>query len=167
MDGASLRSPRAREEYVLVGDRETFRVNADALLARRAQALRGELALFGDSLYGFGPNPELLARQVQVLGGVSSDVTADVDQAAELRTVDLTADYVPARLTGRIDGGDGPRDLAVAVNGHIEAVARSYVVEGVERLSVLIPESALRHGANDVRVFWVTSGIELREIWSS
>ena len=147
VDGASLLQTRARERYVLVGDRETFRPDVDELLARRATVVRDQASLFG-----IGPNPELLGRTVseldvaQVVG-----VSAQIQQAGQLRTVDLDAAYVPVRLTGRIDGGTGPRDLAVAVNGGIEAVARSYVAEGEERVSVLFPESALRQGANDVR----------------
>ena len=165
MDGTSLLTPRAREQYVLVGDRRTLRVNADALLARREAALDEEQQLFGSTLYGIGPNRELIGRVVGEYP--DSEVSADVDQADELRAVDPSAAYVPARLTGRIDGGDGPRDLAVAVNGRIEAVARSYLVGGEERLSVLVPEASLRTGTNEVRLFWVTTGLELREIWRS
>jgi hypothetical protein len=162
VDGASLLQPRVREQYFLVGDRETFRPDVDELLARRATVVREQTLLFG-----IGPNPELLGRRVSELGvAQAAGVSAQIQQAGQLRAVDLDAAYVPVRLTGGIDGGTGPRELAVAVNGRIEAVARSYVAEGEERVSVLFPESALRQGANDVRIYWV-SGAELREIWSS
>ena len=162
VDGASLLQPRVRERYLLVGDRETFRPDVDELLARRATVVREQTSLFG-----IGPNPELLGRTVSELDVAQAvGVSAQIQQAGQLRAVDLDAAYVPVRLTGRIDGGTGRRDLAVAVNGRIEAVARSYVAEGEERVSVLFPESALRQGANDVRIYWV-SGAELREIWSS
>jgi hypothetical protein len=161
MDGTSLRSPRAREQYVLVGDRETFTVNAATLLARRAQALRER-----PSLFGIGPNPELLGRSVGELDiAAAGGLAAEVDQAGELSAVDLESDYVPVRLTGGIEGGDGPRDLALAVNGRIEAVARSYLVEGEERLSVLFPEAALREGVNDAALFEVTPALVLLRLW--
>ena len=40
VDGASLLQPRVREQYLLVGDRETFRPDVDELLARRATVVR-------------------------------------------------------------------------------------------------------------------------------
>jgi hypothetical protein len=175
MDGTSLLTPRARQRYVLVGDRETFMPDAAALITARAKALGQRLLLFGagstgPGLYGLGPKRQLLGRKVAALevtaaGGAS----AEIDQERELRAVDLAGEYVPARLTGRIEGGDedAPRDLAVSVNGRVVAVARTYVFEEEERLSVLVPESALRNGVNDVELYWVTSGPVLRTLWSS
>jgi hypothetical protein len=175
MDGTSLLTPRALERYVLVGDRKTFRPDAEALITARAQAAGQRLLLFGagsraPGLYGLGPNRELLGRKVAALevtdaGGAS----AEIDQERELDAVDLAGEYIPVRLTGRVSGDeqDSPRDLAVSVNGSIVAVARSYLLEGEERVSVLVPESALRRGANDVALYWVTSGPVLRRLWSS
>ena len=166
MDGSSLRRPRAREHYVLVGDRETFTVDAEALLARRAAALRDELSLFGSSLYGIGPHAELLGRGIEDFDiAIGAGLSGEVDQAAELSAVDLESDYVPVRLTGRINGGGGPRDLVLAVNGRIEAVARSYLVEGEEHMSLLFPESALRAGVNQAALFAVMPGPVLVRLW--
>jgi hypothetical protein len=166
MDGTSLRTPRAREEYVLVGDKETFTVDAETLLARRGAAVEEEMSLFGSSLYGIGPHRELLGRNIEDFDtAVGVGLSGEVDQAAELGTVDLESDYVPVRLTGRINGGGGPRDLAVTVNGRVEAVARSYLVDGEERLSVLFPASALRAGVNDVALFAVTPELVLVRLW--
>ena len=49
------------------------------------------------------------------------------------------------------------RDLAVAVNGRIEAVGRSFHLRGrrTEFFSLLVPESALRRGRNHVEVLEV------------
>jgi hypothetical protein len=166
MDGTSLRTPRAREEYVLVGDKETFTVDAETLLARRGAAVEEEMSLFGSSLYGIGPHRELLGRNIEDFDtAVGVGLSGEVDQAAELGTVDLESDYVPVRLTGRINGVGGPRDLAVTVNGRVEAVARSYLVDGEERLSVLFPASALRAGVNDVALFAVTPELVLVRLW--
>jgi hypothetical protein len=163
VDGASLLQPRVREQYLLVGDRETFRPDVEELLARRATAIRAR-----PPLYAIGPHLELLGRRTGELDiALAAGVSVEIDQAAQLRAVDLSAAYVPVRLTGRIEGGEGPRDLAFAVNGRIEAVARSYLFEGEEHISVLFPEAALKSGANDVRVFWVKDGTMLRELSSS
>jgi hypothetical protein len=160
MDGSSLLAPREGRRYVLIGDKKRFVEDPPALEAKRSSALRRELALFGSGLYAIGPNRQLLGLRVNDLT-VAADGTAQavVDQAGELRAVHLASSYVPARLTGHISGeGSGPRDLAVALNRRIVAVARSFVLEGEERLSVLMPESAFRDGANEVELFWVRRG---------
>jgi hypothetical protein len=166
MDGTSLLTPRARERYVLVGDKKTFTPEAEALIAKRTTALRQRLSLFGSGsrapgLFWLGPNRELVGRDVSELQVADAGaVRAEVDQERELRAVNLAGEYVPARLTGVISGADGTdtRDLAVAVGGRVVAVARSFVFDGEERISVLVPESSLRSGANDVELYWVTRG---------
>ena len=160
VDGTSVFAPREGRRYVLIGDKKRFVEEPAAFAGRRQAALRRQLALFGSGLYEFGPNRELVGTLVDDLsvseGGAAK---AEIDQAAELRSVDLSSAYVPARLTGRISGeGSAPRDLAVALNGRIVAVARSFVLEGEERLSILMPEDALRAGANDLELFWVRGG---------
>jgi hypothetical protein len=179
MDGTSLLIPRARDRYVLVGDKKTFTPEAEALIAKRTTALRERLSLFGSGsrapgLFGLGPNRELVGTAVSELQVADAGaVRAEVDQDRELQAVNLAGEYVPARLTGLISDGDGTdsRDLAVAVGGRVVAVARSFVFEGEERLSVLVPESALRAGANDVELYWVTRGpahrLTLRTLWST
>jgi hypothetical protein len=179
MDGTSLLTPRAREQYVLVGDKETFTPKAQALIARRATALRQRLSLLGSGsgapgLFGLGPHRELLGREVGAFElGEPGAMSAEIDQERQLHAVDLAAAYVPVRLTGHISGGEGdaPRDLAVSVNGRLVAVARSFLFEGEERVSVLVPESALRSGANDVELYWVTRGpggaLTMRILWAT
>jgi hypothetical protein len=178
MDGMPLLAPRARDRYVLIGDKKTFNPDADALIARRTTALQQRVALFGSGsrapgLFGLGPNRDLLGREIDELDvGETEAPSAEIEQERELRAVDLAAEYVPARLTGHISSGDdeAPRDLAVSLNGRIVAVARSFVFDGEERVSVLLPESSLRSGANDVELYWVTPGgeeLQLRRLWSS
>ena len=52
------------------------------------------------------------------------------------------------------------RDLAVAINGRIRAVGRSFHLHGrrTEFFSLLVPETALRPGRNDVALFEVGPG---------
>jgi hypothetical protein len=57
---------------------------------------------------------------------------------------------------GRVEGSERPgRDIAVAVNGTIAAVGSTFTLavgdEG-ELVSVMVPESAFRKGANRVEV---------------
>jgi hypothetical protein len=159
VDGHPLFGARDREGFVLVGDRATFTADSQSLVARREDSLARQIALFGSGLYSIGPNRGLvgapLDELVLVAGG---EARATLDQADELRSVDLDAEEVPARLTGSVAGGNCCRDLAVALGGRIVATARSYAFGGDERYSVLVPESALRAGANEVELFWVRPG---------
>jgi hypothetical protein len=55
----------------------------------------------------------------------------------------------------------------VAVNGTIRAVTRSYADRGAKRFAALVPESSLRQGANDIRIYAVvrtSSGLVLEEL---
>jgi hypothetical protein len=86
-------------------------------------------------------------------------LAADVDPAEEI---------LPTRVTGRLVGGrpGAMRDLAVAVNGRIRAVGRSFRLRGrrAEYFSLLVPESALRAGANEVQLLEVRPGGELARL---
>jgi hypothetical protein len=169
LDGESLFGPRGRERLTLVGDEGRFTADPRELAARRDASVRRQSQLFASGLYGIGPNAELVGRRVEELevfaGGTAS---AGLDQADELGAVDLEGEWVPVRLTGVISGaGTAGRSLAVALGGRIVAVARSYAFAGEERFSVLVPESALRQGANRAELFWVRPGPALARLAST
>ncbi len=82
--------------------------------------------------------------------------------AGLLADVSPASPVLPARFTGRIVGG-GPgaeRDLAVAVNGRIWAVGRSFrlVDQRPEYFSLMVPDRALRTGRNEAELFEVRDG---------
>ena len=66
---------------------------------------------------------------------------------------------VPCQIAGRIHGSSAgrERDVAIAVNGRIEAVGRSFHLRGekVESYSVMVPEDSLRDGRNRIEVLEV------------
>ena len=78
------------------------------------------------------------------------------------RTSTRSAQILPTRVTGRLPGTPPGtmRDLAVAINGRIRAVGRSFHLHGrrTEFFSLLVPETALRPGRNDVALFEVGPG---------
>jgi hypothetical protein len=84
----------------------------------------------------------------------------------ELGHVRRTAGIVPAQIAGDLRGGAAgrKRDLAVAVNGRIEAVGRSFYLAGdrTEHYALMVPEESLHDGANVVEVYEVTPGGALR-----
>ena len=72
---------------------------------------------------------------------------------------------VPTQIAGLLHDSSGePRDVAVAVNGEIAAVGRSFRLADRPRESFafMVPEEALRDGHNEVEVFEVVGGVRLR-----
>jgi hypothetical protein len=116
--------------------------------------------LFGDpwaSAYRIGPHSELIGRPVpEVAAGTAH---AEIANAELVARVDPAAKILPTRVTGRLPGTPpgAMRNLAVAVNGRIRAVGRSFHLRGrrMEFFSLLVPESALRRGRNSLEVLEV------------
>jgi Sulfatase len=185
-DGRSVEAPetRARDEMAIrTRDlRQVIRIGRDELEARRRANRRRWARLFGTgaqsrllfgdpwaSVYRIGPHRTLLDRRVAALdarpraeAATGNGVRAVIANAALLRNVSGRAAIVPTRITGRLEGRsrEGLRPLAVAVNGRIRAVGRSFRL-GRRRatyFSFVIPESALRPGRNRAEVFEVDDG---------
>ena len=73
---------------------------------------------------------------------------------------------MPARITGRLSGdAAGPGlDLAVSVDGRIEAVTRSYVFRGDPALSAMVPEVSVSAGRHTIEIFEVDASGRLFRI---
>jgi hypothetical protein len=140
--------------------------------ARRRRVVRRRLRQLGwgdwSSLYtGIGPNRRLLGREAGALAGASATgVRASIAMAGSFAGVRRASGIVPAQIAGDLRGGKGGerRDLAVAVNGRIEAVGRSFYLAGdaTEHYALMVPEQALREGANSVELYEVTRAGALR-----
>ena len=160
-DGRSLvgsRPPRDTTVRVLARNGTAVHAPLARLLAERARGLARQVAVFGtgpvESVYRIGPHRDLLGRR---LGDVSvrqsRDGSVELDGRELLRVVDLSSDFLPSYLTGSITGSyDEEQPLAIAVDGTIHAVTRTYRARGETRFAAFVPESALRHGANEVVV---------------
>jgi hypothetical protein len=177
-DGRSAFSTETRERRtVAVQTREfesTVRIELPELRRRREQWRRHWADVFGTgaesesahgdpwaSAYRIGPNPELLDRRLAALPvrPRAASATASVANASLFDDVSADDEYVPTRIAGPLRGvpvGEH-RDVAVAVNGRIRAVGRSFDIWRPRReyFSFVVPEEALRPGANRVEVFEV------------
>jgi Sulfatase len=119
--------------------------------------------LFGDpwaSAFWIGPNPELLGDRVRAALPRSDGVHGELlVNAGRLNDVDPRGPVVPTRVVGRIEGGrpGAVRDLAVAVNGRVWAVGRSFHLRGRPRetFSLIFPERALHRGDNRLQLLEV------------
>jgi hypothetical protein len=164
--GQALGDPRARPQLlpVLTNRRGPLILDPAALERRRAATLERRAATFGtgadvDRLFRFGPHTELIGQRLDALRVTrATRVRARLWGARRYLDVDLGGRRVPALVTGWIEGGKpAGRDLALALNGRIAAVSRSFKPIGTLglNLSSLVPESAFRQGANDLRLFEV------------
>jgi len=142
-----------------------------SLERRRDELLEQKISLFddrdrGEGLYRFGPHRELVGRQVPSLdAGLADGLTVDLDLGDRIR-VDPESGTMPARITGRLSGeAAGPGlDLAVSVDGRVEAVTRSYVFQGDPALSALVPEASLSAGVHRIEIFQVDASGRLFRI---
>jgi sulfatase-like protein len=142
------------------------RLSGRAWRARRAEVVRRRLRELGSGDWGslftsYGPDRDLIGQQVGT-PRAASGVTATLSLADSYSRVRRAGGVVPTQVAGRI-GGSGPRkerDIAVAVNGRISAVGRSFHLRGqaVESYSVMVPEDALREGRNRIEVLEVSEG---------
>ena len=131
-------------------------------LSRRAAVVRRRLRELGSgdwpSLFSsYGPHRELIGQEVERVR--SSGTRATLSLARSFARVRRSSGVVPSQVAGRILGS-GPRrerDIAVAVNGRIEAVGRSFHLRGekAESYSVMVPEDALQEGRNRIEVLEV------------
>src|SRR5215204_2620815 len=173
-DSAFSAATRAREEFAIrTRDfAEIVRIGLPEMERRRARWRQRWARLFGTGIesqvlygdpwamaYRIGPRPELLGRRVSALRVQTSSIRAAVANAALFRDVSRRAKFFPTRVTGPLTGvpfGEH-RDVAVAVNGRIRAVGRSFDLrwKGREYFSLMVPESALHAGRNRVDVFEV------------
>jgi Sulfatase len=172
VDGSSAFSRTVRRRRrVRVIDRDfngVVAISARAIERRRSRFVRRKLRMFGVGpergpdvalFRGIGPHRELLGRSPSELAvAARSSARASLAEAGALANVDLSSELRPVHIAGTIAGGGREkRDIAVAVNGSIEAVGRSFFLKGStpETFSVVVPEWTLRQGRNDVRVFEV------------
>lgn len=171
-DGVSvLDETRDRERKVIV-----HAINADPANRTRVEfeskkvqehlALRELMGRFAGGadpygLYKVGPYGQLVGRHVSSFSEIiESEVRVAIDQALQFERIDRNSDFLPAFLSGRLESSSplqGPLDLAIAVNGTISAVTKTFP-RGADRLSfeTMLPESAFLSGENEVAVFIVT-----------
>ena len=188
-DGRSVFSEEVRRRREVAVQTRDFsrvvRIGLPELERRRAARRRQWARLFGTGaesnlLYGdpwarayrIGPHRELLDRPVASLDAArAGPVRAEVANASLLARVARDGRSLPTRVTGPLRGipADEHRDLALAVNGRIRAVGRSFDLwwKSREYFSFMVPEDALRPGRNRLELFEVRPGDRLVRLYRS
>ena len=121
----------------------------------RNHALLGTGADGPDRIYRIGPHQELLGKSPAAAGLQPLDV--DFAYGADYKNVDPDSPFIPTHVVGQVQGGgEGGRDIAVAVNGKIVGVGETFTLaagDAGELVSVVVPPESFKRGANDVRVY--------------
>jgi Sulfatase len=166
-DGHSAFGPITRRRHRVILNTRDFtssvNISAKRWEARRRAVVRRRLRQFGSgdiaSLYtGIGAHRDLIGKQVSgAARAVGARATVvDAKMYADVRP---SSGLMPTQIVGDLSGARAPatRDLAVAVNGRIEAVGRSFYLTGdpTEHFAFMVPERSLHAGRNSVEVLEV------------
>jgi Sulfatase len=163
-DGKSAFSDEVQDRdelrFLIRNTFKVLRIPADEFERDRQEIIDRNLGLFGtgrdgpERLYQIGPNRELIGQPASAAG---AKLPVDLSYASEYRNMNPESGIVPTHVVGTVrGGGKAKRDIAVAVNGTIVAVGNTFrLAEGTEGelVSVMVPETAFRRGANRVEVF--------------
>jgi len=162
VDGRSLRDAWAGPEDVSM-----TKSDGTVLRASRREIERGlEVAyrrkeIFGptwETLLAAGLSPQLVGFAVGTSRAIpAAEPRVHFDNEELFADVDASSLFVPARITGTVEGTQIPstRALVVAVNGRIVASTRCFRIGGAQRFSALVPDSAFRNGFNRIELFAV------------
>jgi hypothetical protein len=174
-DGRSAFSRAVRRRRVVRLPTRDFsrivRISGRSWQRRRRARVTHRLRLFGSGPVGLysriGPNNELVGRRLSELRTAPlGRVRGRIIDGNQLHSVDRSTGLVPAHILGNLEGGrrGSKRNIAVAVNGRIEAVGRTFYLrrDRKEHFAAMVPETSLRQGRNSVAVFVVEPGPVLR-----
>jgi hypothetical protein len=169
-DGHSAFGPITRRRHAVTLTTRDFssivHISGRRWEARRRAVVRRRLRQFGSgdlaSLFtGIGPHRELIGRGAGHPARAAG-VRAALAEPGLFADVEPDSGVVPTQIAGDLSGGRAgtKRDLAVAVNGRIEAVGRSFYLRGDpnEHFALMVPESSLHEGRNSVELYELAAG---------
>ena len=176
LDGHPLGEP-SRNDRVTVSSYTGTQVemSLDEFVRRRDAEVKRRLRHFGEGfedVFAWAPIDGLVGRQVRTLPtGGAAPYAVVLDYSSGLAAFSAGSTTVPAYVSGRLTGPvEGGELVALAVNGRVAAVTRSFTNGDEVRLGAIVSPEALRSGANAVQAFAVTgegAGLRLRSAGST
>jgi hypothetical protein len=162
MDGRSLLDSWAGPKNVSVRKSDGTVVQASpSEIQRGLEVARRRKTVFGptwDSLLATGLRPQLVGLETGTSRALAAvDARVHFDNEELFADVDLSSLFVPARITGTVEGIEISSDeaLVVAVNDRIVASTRCFLIAGEQRFSALVPDTAFRDGFNRIELLSV------------
>jgi len=169
VDGRSLYAgPSERPEAIVIYRNKGAELEDRLELPNRPEdkysTLDRKLAIFGagapiETLYSIGDFGRLVGRRISELGAAPAPgITVTLNDAWNYDDVDPDSTFVPAQITGRLTAPspiDAPIDLAVSVNGIIQATTETYALPGendYSSFSAMVSEAAMAPGRNLVTI---------------
>jgi hypothetical protein len=169
MDGTSLLEDSLPERPRKTIYGESGPVFLTAEFAEKYESLQRMLSLFGsgespsqawDRVFKVGPHAELIGSPLEELAIAEPATLALRFIRLRRDPRDKSPEPIQCFFQGVVRPGPDvhfPVHLALAVNGTIQAVTRTYTERGLrETWSAIVPERFLQPGENDVRVFVVS-----------
>lgn len=167
-------SPQREKKEACISKEPWATWKCDAQLSEKDRPIRERLKRFAgagnsDPLFRFGPYAELIGRPIAAcrMAGANGG-RCELFRPDRLAQVDVKQDCLPLLIGGRVIGPEDrwhAVDLAVAVNGNIRGVVRSFLISGYgEAWTALLPEDSLRAGANEIKIYRLSGsgeGVEL------
>ncbi|MCK5504447.1 MAG: hypothetical protein KAJ10_04760, partial [Thermodesulfovibrionia bacterium] len=137
-----------------------------AAIDEKYDTLEKKIALFGSgtgwpALFRIGHYNELInesINEVDIAG--RADALVKINREDNYSALDLEKEPLLNFITGQIVANKTTAEfnLAVSVNGVIQAVTRTYTKKGIIKFSALVPEHAFHAGRNEIDVFVVNAG---------
>ena len=161
MEGSSLLRPALdRAETTTIGPRSSATFGADGTEKLQVAARLESLFPGGDPWALLPPGaPDLLGDRVDAEGLESGGIVAEIDRKLIYTVVNTQGDVIPARVTGTLIGEtDGTEVLAVAVNGVVGAMTRSFIEEDVTKFQAMVPPELFVDGDNRIDIMVVRNG---------
>lgn len=154
-----LRAPDPTRKRVMTSMRGTKlplsddATERDEALARRWARHPGLTTLSDwQQLFHVGPLGSLVGSPTPESEPID-DAQVELDQRSEFDSYDPAGKLAPVMLTGTITGVPDKRDFAIALNGTVAGVGRSY---GAGTFTGLVSPTYLRKGTNSIEVFMKT-----------
>jgi hypothetical protein len=151
---------------VLVSEtgKEATRSSGEVGAQSRARE-RHEATVLRDGIYAVGPRPDLIGTRAAGARMPPVGVRATLDAARAYATIAPGARSIPALASGTVTGLPVDAELAVAVNGRVEATTRVRRSGATHWYEALIRPASLRSGRhNGVAVLQVLPGGRLARI---
>jgi sulfatase-like protein len=173
--GRSILKSRAPDTVAVYREQgkkgKVFKTSLSGYERKRRAALAQKTSLFRHGMYGIGPHPELIGKDVSAqaaatASGLRAQITPEL--GGLLGKVDTKSSFLPANITGRLTGDRARRGLplALALNGKVVAMGWSAMLKGDKHVyfSFFAPPDAFRDGANRAEIFAVSAAGTLQRI---